>query len=174
VSQSIFISIDRLETLCDHRKLSTISIYEPTRLDYIRLLVTFVATAILTTTTLIIKWNIIQPIHDEIVDKFNKNESLFFQRHAICRVINVRQDFNIITFPVACLLLVIFSLITRRVSFKKGRGCRGYIGLPIPLDFFTHVKRTFAAVIFAISADELFDIAKQLFSRNKQPSGQGI
>ena len=79
-------------------------------------------------------------------------------------MIDRRSDFNVITFPAACLLIVIFSITTKRVSFRRGKGCYGYIGLPIPLDFFTHVNRTFAAVIFSISADELLEIANRAVS----------
>ncbi|CAF0965327.1 unnamed protein product [Rotaria sordida] len=65
-------------------------------------------------------------------------------------------------------------MITKRVSFQRGKICKGYIGIPIPLDFFVHVKRTFSAVIFAVSADELLEIASQLFTLSGSPKNEGV
>jgi hypothetical protein len=133
-----------------------------------------ISTLLLTVASLISKWAIIQTIHDDIVDKFNNSEPLFFERHPICQVIDKRDDFNVITFPAACLLTVIFALITKRVSFKRGKGCNGYIGVPIPYDFFGHKKRTFAAVVFAIFADELLEITNQIFNPTRSEEDEGL
>lgn len=120
------------------------------------------------------KWSILKPIHEEIVEKFYRREPLYFTKHPICRVIDLTDRFNLITFPVACLFIVLLSVITKRSAFYRNRCCRGYIGIPIPLDFFAHIKRTLAAVIFAIFADELLDIALEIVSGNNgQSSDQG-
>lgn len=128
---------------------------------------------ILAAATLITRWILIQPIHDDIVDKFNRSQPLFFKRHPICDVIEIRDEFNIITFPAACLLFVMFSVTSKRVSFHHGKGCKGYIGVPIPFDVFAHVKRTFAAVIFSVSADDLIEIANRALRRNIPSSNDG-
>ena len=155
------------------RKLSNASSMQPTsNCDPLKIIVT-IATILLAVGTLTAKWLIIQPIHNDIVNKFNHSEPLFFERHAICGVIDSQSDFNVITFPAACLLIVIFSLTTKRVSFKRDKGCKGYIGVPIPYDFFGHVKRTFAAVIFAIFADELLEITNRIFSGGSSRKSQG-
>lgn len=154
------------------RKLSNASSMQSSNCDCLKIIIT-IATILLSAGTLTAKWLIIQPIHNDIVNKFNLNEPLFFERHAICGVIDIQSDFNVITFPAACLLIVIFSLTIKRVSFKRGKGCKGYIGVPIPYDFFGHVKRTFAAVIFAIFADELLEITNRIFNGGSSGKSQG-
>ena len=125
--------------------------------------------------TLLAKWSILKPIHEEMVEKFNRNQSIFFTKHSLCRVIDLTGRFNLITFPVACLFVVLLSVITKRASFFRNRYCRGYLGIAIPLDFFAHVKRTLAAVIFAIFADELLKIAQEVFiGGDGQSEDQGI
>ena len=52
--------------------------------------------------------------------------------------------------------------------------CWGYVGLPMPFDFFSSVKRTFIAVIFAIFADELVEIANDLFFKSAPASDEGL
>jgi hypothetical protein len=136
--------------------------------------ITGILTLLLTTATLLAKWAIIKPIHDEIVDNLNNNRSLFFKRHSICRIMELKSDFNLFTFPVACLLILLFIIITKRVSFQRNKWFKGYIGIPIPLDYFAHVKRTLAAVIFAISADELLDIVNETISGNHPSINKGL
>lgn len=136
--------------------------------------ITGILTIIVTTATLLVKWVIIKPIHEDIVEKFNKSQPLYFKPHRICRVINLAERFNLLTFPFACLLIIIFVFLTKRMSFKHKKLFRGYIGIPMPLDFFAHVKRTLAAVIFAIFADELLDIVKQTLFRGETNSQQGL
>ena len=138
------------------------------------LLIVTIATVVLAAVTLITKWAIVKSIHNNMVYKFNRNESIFFQRHRLCRVNDIQREFNVITFPVACLLFVIFSFHTKRKSLQRDKWFRGYVGLPIPLDFFSHVKRTFNAVIFAIFADELFEIATELFFGDGAPADEGL
>ena len=50
---------------------------------------------------------------------------------------------------------------TKRISFLP-KFCHGYGSLPIPVDFLSHMDRKFVAVVFAIYADELFDIVKNV------------
>ena len=152
------------------RRLSIVPAYESNRSHHIRSLLIFIATLALAAGALIAKWRVLQPIHNEIVGKFNRKEPLYFERHSVCRVFDIREDFNIITFPCACFLIVIFSLTTKRVSFQKGLWFKGYIGLPIPMDFCTGVKRTFPTVVFAIFADELIGIVSGMFRRTSDSS----
>ncbi|CAF4570957.1 unnamed protein product, partial [Rotaria magnacalcarata] len=62
----------------------------------------------------------------------------------------------------------------KRNQSKTNRWFQIYGALPIPMDVFAHVKRTFSAVIFAIYADELLRIAKELVSGDDTPSDQGF
>jgi hypothetical protein len=136
-------------------------------------LVVGVGTLLLATGTLIAKWRILQSVHKEIVDKFKNKQPLFFQRPEFCRVLDLREDFNVITFPAACLIILIFIVTTKRSTYQRDRGCRGYLGPPIPIDFFSHVKRTFSAVNFAIVADELLDIATYALQKRNDSGDQG-
>jgi len=136
--------------------------------------ITGILTVILATSTLLAKWAIIKPIHEDMVKKFYNSEPIFFKPHSICRIINLTGKFNLFTFPVACLLIIIFIVLTKRVSFQRNKFFKGYIGIPIPLDFFAHVKRTLAAVIFAIFADELLDIVKETLVDGGTGSNQGL
>lgn len=129
---------------------------------------------IVATSTLLIKWAIIKPIHEDIIKKFYNEEELFIKPNSICRTITLVAEFNVFTFPVACLLMLLFILTTKRVSFHRNKFCKGFIGIPIPLDFFAHVKRTLAAVIFAIFADELLDIVKQAVGGDGTSSNRGL
>ena len=163
-----------------HRKISaastTITLIASIKLVFSRFvlsLVGIIVTIMLTAVTLIVRWNILYPIHNEIIDKFQRNESLFFQRHEICKVEDVCQDFNIITFPTACLLIVMLFIRRKRVSLQPGKICTQYIGIPVPLDFFVHIKRTFPAVIFAIFADELLEIVTGLFKLESSSTDEG-
>lgn len=123
---------------------------------------------------LLIKWFLIKPIHATMVIKFERKEPLFFERHSLCPIIELRKEFNIITFPLACLLIIIFAIMTKRNRSHRNILCRGYGALPMPVDFFAHIKRTFAAVVFAIYADELLDIARELISSSEKTSEQGF
>ncbi len=120
------------------------------------------------------KWSILKPIHEEIVYKFHNNQSLFFKRHSVCLIIDLTAQFNLFTFPVACLLIILLTIITKRIAFHRNKYCKGYIGIPIPIDFFAHVKRTLAAVIFAIFADELLEIVSEIWSGGGGGRGRGV
>ncbi|CAF2625495.1 unnamed protein product [Rotaria sp. Silwood2] len=115
---------------------------------------------IVATGTLLAKWSIIKQIHDEIVNKYNNKEPVYFSRKSFCDIFDIQQ-FNVVTFPVACLLVIICIVVTKRISFMRNK-CYGYGAPPVPLDFLSHLDRKFAAVIFAIIADELFEIVQQL------------
>ncbi|CAF4655284.1 unnamed protein product, partial [Rotaria sp. Silwood2] len=58
---------------------------------------------IVATGTLLAKWSIIKQIHDEIVNKYNNKEPVYFSRKSFCDIFDIQQ-FNVVTFPVACLL----------------------------------------------------------------------
>ncbi len=137
-------------------------------------LITGILTLIVAASTLVAKWLILKPIHDEVVNKFHRKQSLFFRRQRICGIIDLSAQFNLFTFPVACLLIILFSIITKRMSFLRNRFCKDYIGIPIPIDFFAHVKRTLAAVVFAIFADELLEIAVEILSGRGSSSDRGL
>ncbi|CAF0978853.1 unnamed protein product [Rotaria sp. Silwood1] len=79
------------------------------------------------------------------------------------------EEFNMFTFPLACLLILLFVMITKRESYKINRCCKGYFGLPIRLDFFARVKRT-----FAIFADELSNLANQFINENGSLTDEGL
>jgi hypothetical protein len=126
---------------------------------------------ILAATALLSTWAIIQPIHDEIVRKYENNQSVYYIPNSICNVINLQQ-FNVLTFPVACFLIILFIIRTKRTSLLRDK-CYGYGGPPIPVDFIAHIDRKFAAVVFAICADELLSIMEEAISGNS-PKADGI
>ncbi|CAF0739997.1 unnamed protein product [Adineta ricciae] len=149
-----------------------VEVFDPSRRKYAW--TTGILTFIFAMGTLVVKWSILKPIHDEVVYKYENNQSVYFNTHSVCPIINFRADFNIFTFPIACLLILLFVIITKRVSSRHNRYCKGYFGIVIPLDFFGHVKRTLAAVIFAVFADELLDIANELLAGGRKSSNQGV
>ncbi|CAF2049825.1 unnamed protein product [Rotaria magnacalcarata] len=132
------------------------------------------STSLLCFLTLSIKWILLKPIHISMTEKLHQRLPLFFQQHAFCSIIELRKEFNIITFPIACLLILMFAMMQKRNQSKTNRWFQIYGALPIPMDVFAHVKRTFSAVIFAIYADELLRIAKELVSGDDTPSDQGV
>ena len=123
------------------------------------------------TLALIIKGILLQNIHQEIVDKFHHQQPLYYDSPSFCRIINLRKEFNILTFPLACLLIGLFIILTKRKSSKQNACCYGYMTIPVPLDFFAHVKRTFAAITFAIVADELANIVNRFVSESGVDAG---
>ncbi|CAF1132269.1 unnamed protein product [Adineta ricciae] len=136
--------------------------------------ITLFGTIILALCATMIKYFNLKSIHTEIIDKLNNNQSLFYNRPSFCSSVYVKAGFNVITFPIACFLILLFAFISKRQSSKANQSCRNYIAAPIPLDFFTCVRRTFAAVIFALFADELSTIANQLINGNTVTTDQGI
>ncbi|CAM4805220.1 unnamed protein product [Rotaria magnacalcarata] len=116
---------------------------------------------------LVVKWSILQPIHNEIVEKFHQNRSLFYDSHRLCHVLDYNK-FNMILFPISCLLIVIFALEHRRVSCMINLW-HGHFASPVPLDFFTHSDRKFVAVTFAICANELLEIINQTLNGSTPP-----
>ncbi|CAF3682348.1 unnamed protein product [Adineta steineri] len=117
---------------------------------------------IIASSGLIIKWFMIQSIHNIIVDQYRHNLSLFYKPHGICQVINYRKT-NLIMFPMSCLLIFIFAFEYKRILFGAKQYSDCYF-LPVPIDFFTNINRTFVAVTFAIAANELLEIANEAFS----------
>jgi hypothetical protein len=65
-----------------------------------------------------------------------------------------------------------FIVRTKRVSLWRTK-CGGYIAPPMPIDFISHVDRKFAAVVFAVCADELITILQNVFGDNSK-KGEGI
>lgn len=116
------------------------------------------STIILTAVTLTILWGILRRIHNEIVKQYNAtpDDPLYYNRTAICDILDL-EDFDVFTFPFACLLTVLCIIVTKRKSLKRNL-CHGYVAPAIPLDFLSHIDRKFAAVVFAMIADELIGI----------------
>jgi hypothetical protein len=110
---------------------------------------------------LLMKWSIIKPIHDDIIDKYQHYRPLFYAPHSICHVFNYNK-FNLIMFPISCLLVLIFAMEYKRVSFMS-QHCRGHFAPPVPVDFLTHKNHKLVAVIFAVCANQLFEIVNETF-----------
>ena len=134
---------------------------------------TAIGTILLAVFTLIVKWIILKSIHEEIIDKFKNQRPIFFKRHSICRIIDLTVEFNLFTFPVACFIILLFTITTKRISLRRNKYCCDYIGIPIPLNSFARVSRTLAAVIFGIFADELLSIANDVLRGNSWSSDKG-
>jgi hypothetical protein len=96
----------------------SLSYTPPKSIGWIFALIAGIATLILAAVAVIVKWTLLKPIHAEIISKFKRDEPVFFQRHGACRSIDLREEFNIVTFPAACLLIVLFSL-------SEGQGLQG-------------------------------------------------
>ncbi|CAF0776749.1 unnamed protein product [Rotaria sp. Silwood1] len=126
---------------------------------------------IITVTGLIVKWSLLRPIHNELVNKYKRADLLFYERNSICTFIDL-EDFNMLTFPVACFFLLIFIIFSKRTSCMKQK-LNGHIAPIVPIDFYVHIKRKFAAVVFAIISDELLDIVNQVINGNT-PKGEGV
>lgn len=123
--------------------------------------------------SLIIKGSLLETIHQEIVDKYHQHQPLYYDPPSFCRILEVQKEFNIFTFPLACLLIALFTILTKRKSWRRHVCCYGYVTVPVPLDFFAHINRTFAAVTFAIVANELANITNEFISENGASLGEG-
>lgn len=117
--------------------------------------ITVVGTVVVVIITIFIKWTILNPFHTDLVEKFKVNYFLYIEHPSICRTMNLGTRFKLFAFPFACLMIFIFSILTKRTSTKHRRWYLNCGGVPIPLDFFAHIQRTFSAMIFAIYAEEL-------------------
>ncbi|CAF0985454.1 unnamed protein product, partial [Didymodactylos carnosus] len=120
---------------------------------------------------LIIKAFLLKPIHNDIVNKYQTNQTLLYIPNDICSVINL-QDFNMFTFPVACALIILYAILSKRSSFKKNL-YKGYFAPPVPLDYFARIKRKLAAVVFAVTAADLLEIVYQVLTENTS-NGEGV
>ena len=127
---------------------------------------------IITVLALITKWLLLKPIHNELVDKYKQEEPVFYQRQSFCNLIDL-EDMNMLTFPIACFLLIIFIIFSKRTSCGK-QNLHSYIGPVIAVDFYVHIKRKFAAVIFAIIAEELLDIINQVLNGESSEGGLNL
>ncbi|CAF3004156.1 unnamed protein product [Rotaria sp. Silwood2] len=128
-------------------------------------------TIIFTCVALISKWSLIQPIHNELVTKYLTNQSLYYVKNSFCDTMSL-QDFNVITFPVACFLILILIIRTKRISLVPNL-CYGYGAPPMPVDFLSDVDRKFAAFIFAVCADELLFIMLSVIDGTAS-KGEGV
>ncbi|CAF0879308.1 unnamed protein product [Didymodactylos carnosus] len=89
-------------------------------------------------TALIIKPFLLKPIYNDIVNKYETDQTLMYKPNNICSVINF-QDFNMLTFPVACAPIILYTILSKRNSLKKSV-CTGYFAPPVPLDYFARIK----------------------------------
>ncbi|CAM4739619.1 unnamed protein product [Rotaria magnacalcarata] len=117
---------------------------------------------IITVLGLITKRLLLQSIHNELCDKYKREDLIFYKINSICNLLDL-QDFNILTFSAACWFLLILIIFSKRITFLKNK-LNGYVAPVVPVDFFIHVKRKFTAVIFAIIADELLRIVNQVIN----------
>ena len=131
----------------------------------------FFVVLILATVALLIKWSLIQPIHDEIVDKYRHKRPLFYESNSFCQVISY-QKFNLITFPLSCVLILAFAIECKRISFKT-HYLDGRFAPPVPVDFLSHINRKLVAVIFAICANQLLEIVNDTFMGSSS-TDQGV
>jgi hypothetical protein len=78
----------------------------------------------------------------------------------------------VITFPLSCVLILVFAIECKRVSFKTS-----YFGAhfapPVPVDFLSHINRKLVAVIFAICANQLLEIVNNAFMGTSS-SNEGV
>jgi len=163
--------IDEYRIEIEDPKLFNVALQSARRSTRLSSCFIFILMIILAGVALLSKWSIIQPIHNEIVHKYQTNEPIYYTQNSFCNVINL-QEFNVITFPVACLLIIIFIIRTKRTSLMSDK-CYGYGAPPIPVDFISDIDRKFAAVIFAICADELLSIIQEVISGNST-TGNGV
>ncbi|CAF0849296.1 unnamed protein product [Adineta steineri] len=127
---------------------------------------------IVATVSLVVKWSLLQPIHNELVDKYTQKEPLFYVRNSFCNAIDFQDGYNLITISVSCFCIIIFIVFSKRTSCLRGK-LNGFFGPVIPLDFYVHVKRKFAAVVFAVIADDLLDIVVQVIDGSTS-QGEGV
>lgn len=120
-------------------------------------------TMIIAAVALIIQWVLLQPIHNDIVDKFKRQMPVYYVPNSFCIYIS-DKNLNIVTFSISCVLILIFVIMTKRVSFKRDL-CHGYIGPVIPVNFFLHAKRRFASAVFAIMSSQLLEILWDAFQQ---------
>ena len=103
---------------------------------------------IVTTLALIGKWLLLQTIHNELVENYRNDDFIYFNRSSFCNIVDL-DGINMLTFPIAFLLLFIFIFSGKRTSCLKNK-LRGFISPILPVDFHIHIKRKFAAIIFSI------------------------
>ena len=132
---------------------------------------TAILTIIITTIALIIKWLLLQPIHNEIVNKYKNGELLIYERISFCDIIDL-EDFNVLTLPIAVFIILIFIVSSKRTSCMPEK-LHGYIAPVVPLDFYINIKRKFFAVVFAAIADDLLNIVNQVINGDT-PQADGL
>ncbi|CAF1362523.1 unnamed protein product, partial [Didymodactylos carnosus] len=150
--------------------VSTVAVDHFKKTCSITLVIITVLMFLIAAAALIIKAFLVKPIHNDIVNKYQTNQTLLDIQSDICSVINL-QDFNMFTFPVACALIILYATLSKRNSFKKNL-CKGYFAPPVPLDYFARIKRKLAAIVFAVTAPELHEIVYQVVTKNTS-NGEG-
>lgn len=132
--------------------------------------IVIICTIILTALSLIFKWILLRPIHNEIVEKFEKNMVLTYERNKICDVLDMNR-MNLIIFPLSCVFIIFLVIEGRRKSSSRGV-CSVRFGFPAPMDVFSISNRKLIVTIFAICADELLKIVNEVvFSSSSSNSG---
>lgn len=129
-------------------------------------LFTVLLTIIVTTVALIIRWVLLQPIHDEIVDKYNRKVPIYYVQNSFCSYVS-DQNLNVFTFSVACVLIITFVIVSKRQSFKPDL-CRGYVAPLVPLNFFAHIERTYFAIVFATLSNHALNIIVLAFQQERK------
>ncbi|CAF1239994.1 unnamed protein product [Adineta ricciae] len=120
--------------------------------------------------TLLIRWSLVKNIHSEVVTRFEHDGSAYFDSASVCDLFNM-EYVNVITIPAAVLVIIICAVINQRASFKRDK-CKGYGAPPMPLDFFSHIDRKFAMVIFALISNDLLEILNG--DSNTKKLGAGV
>ena len=121
-----------------------------------------------------VEWAVLKPIHDELVEKFRQGSRLKVERPGTCNRMNFGTNFKLVTFPFSAALVLLFAILSKRTAVGHRHLAYGHVAIPLPLDFFAHFKRTFSAVIFALYADELLDIATELVSGGTSEGDGGL
>ncbi|CAF3687740.1 unnamed protein product [Adineta steineri] len=115
---------------------------------------------ILAAVALVVKWALLRPIHNDIVNRFKTEQPIYYSRPSFCDAFE-NDGFNIVTLAVAGALVLVCIIVTERISCMTNK-CYGRGAPPMPLDFFAHTDRKFAAVVFAVISNELLEIAAEL------------
>lgn len=131
-------------------------------------IITFILMIVTATGTILATWSLLQPIHNELADKYLSNSSLFYTRNSVCHLIDA-DGFNLITLPVACFVTLLFTIHSKRISCLKDK-LKSYIAPPVPLDFYNHIQRKLAVVTFTVVADELLHIFNEIINGNSSNS----
>ncbi|CAF1667935.1 unnamed protein product, partial [Adineta ricciae] len=152
-------------------KLSDVAVVNVKRSFQLSSCLVFILMIIVATVALVIKWLLLQPIHNNLVQKYTNSELLYYHRISFCDVID-RDGYDLISLPVAGFFIIVFVIFSKRTSCLRQK-LRSFIGPVIPMDFYIHVKRKLAAVIFAVIADDLLSIVIAVIN-GEGTQGEGV